>query len=480
MAILPENLLEPISEDNPCGEPASGLKNYEKLREARKPNEAALEAFMAPRPDGSPRVMTRDIWAPKEPNRVIEMIVDMLTLRSKDLELAVWLAETMLWRHGLAGFLEGLALVRGLLDRYWDQLHPLPEDDGDQYMRIRHLEWVGMTESVKDSSPPLALGFIYVTQNGLTLNQFIDTRGVPLENEAGQSTSAYEKRQEAVNAGKTTPEEFNTGFDATPKAFYKELKANVTAVREAIESLDEYCREKFSDAPGFTKIKAVLEKAEGEILILLRRKLEKDPDPVEMAALAGPAATGADGQPVARITTAVSAQAFDDMLAAIGEAGGIEPSSPEEAIVRIAVAARYLRRMNPANPMPYLLMRGLRWGELFSAGEELPVSSLAAPSTEVRTSLRQLAANSAWPEVLELCESAMATECGRAWLDLQRYAVRACDELGYTGVGRAIRQGVKHLLEDYPSLATATMLDDTGVANPETTAWLMTLAQPPE
>jgi len=86
MAILPENLLEPISEDSPCGEPASGLKNYEKLREARKPNEAAIELFMAPRPDGSPRVMTRDMWSPKEPNRVIEMLVDMLTLRSKDLE----------------------------------------------------------------------------------------------------------------------------------------------------------------------------------------------------------------------------------------------------------------------------------------------------------------------------------------------------------------------------------------------------------
>jgi len=138
---------------------------------------------------------------------------------------------------------------------------------------------------------------------------------------------------------------------------------------------------------------------------------------------------------VARVVTAVSAAAFDDMIAAIGEGGtGIEPASPEEAIVRIAVAARFLRRQNPANPMPYLLMRGLRWGELFSAGEDLPVGSLAAPSTEVRTSLKQMAAAGAWPEVLELCESAMSTECGRAWLDLQRYAVRASEELGYAAL----------------------------------------------
>jgi type VI secretion system protein ImpA len=337
-----------------------------------------------------------------------------------------------------------------------------------------------MTESVKDSSPPLALGFISVTQNGMTLNQFVDTRGVPLETEAGQSSSAYEKRQEAVGAGKTTPEEFAQAFDATPKPFYKDLKAHVSACRQAIDELDEFCRERFPDPPGFTKLKGGLERAEGEILVLLRRKLEKDPDPVEMAALSlgETSTTGADGAP--RVVTAVSAPAFDEMVAAIGEVTGIEPASPEEAIVRIAVAARYLRRQNPANPMPYLLMRGLRWGELFSAGEELPAGSLAAPSTEVRTTLKQLAAGGAWPEVLELCESAMATECGRAWLDLQRYAVRACEELGYEGVGRAIRQGVKHLMEDYPSLSTATLLDDTGVANPETTAWLTSLAQPPE
>ena len=130
MPFLPENLLEPISEENPCGEPASVQKNYEKLRDSRRPNEAALEAFMSPRGHGPPRAMSAEIWAPKEANRVIEIIVDMLTLRGKDLEPAVWLAETLLWRNGLGGFLEGLALVRGLLERYWDNLHPLP-DEGD-------------------------------------------------------------------------------------------------------------------------------------------------------------------------------------------------------------------------------------------------------------------------------------------------------------------------------------------------------------
>ena len=478
MPFLPENLLDPISEDNPCGEPAAIQKNYEKLREARKPNEAAIEAFMSPRASGVPRVMTREMWAPKEPNRVIEMIVDLLTMRSKDLELAAWLAETLLWRHGFSGFAEGIALIHSLLDRYWDQLHPLP-DDGDLYMRVRHLEWIGMTESMKDSSPALALGFTSVTQSGLTLNQYLDARGLPTEAAAGESNSNYEKRSEGQAAGKTMPEEFEQAFEATPKPFYKELKAGVVACRVGIESLDEFCREKFSgDPPGFTKIKAAIEKAENEVSILLRKKLDKDPDPVDVAAFTGGGGDAGDGSgPAIAVIPPAAALAFDDMVAAVGEVNGIEPANPQEAIVRIAVAARFLRHSNPANPMPYLLMRGLRWAELFTGGEELPVHSLVAPSTDVRTTLKQLAAAGAWPQVLELTESAMATECGRAWLDLQRYAVRAAEELGYTGTARAIQLGVKHLLEDYPALASAILLDDTGAANPETLAWLNSLIQ---
>ena len=66
----------------------------------------------------------------------------------------------------------------------------------------------------------------------------------------------------------------------------------------------------------------------------------------------------------------------------------------------------------------------------------------------------------------------MAGTCGRGWLDLQRYAIRACEELGHQTVARAIRSELRALLRDYPQLPEATLLDDTGAANPETLAWL--------
>jgi hypothetical protein len=79
-----------------------------------------------------------------------------------------------------------------------------------------------------------------------------------------------------------------------------------------------------------------------------------------------------------------------------------------------------------------------------------------------------------WTEVLEAAEKGMALECGRGWLDLQRYVGRACYELGdyYEPIRRAVISGVRGLLADYPQLAELTMMDDTPTANAETQAWL--------
>jgi type VI secretion system protein ImpA len=82
--------------------------------------------------------------------------------------------------------------------------------------------------------------------------------------------------------------------------------------------------------------------------------------------------------------------------------------------------------------------------------------------------------------VLEAAESAMALPCGRGWLDLQRYAVKACGELGgnYDAISSAIQSALRALLKDLPQLTAMTLLDDTATANVETQAWLAELFPP--
>jgi type VI secretion system protein ImpA len=82
--------------------------------------------------------------------------------------------------------------------------------------------------------------------------------------------------------------------------------------------------------------------------------------------------------------------------------------------------------------------------------------------------------------VLEQAETAMGMECGRGWLDVQRYVCRACYELGsyYDPIKNAVLSGVRALLTDYPSLPELTMMDDTATANAETVAWIRDEVKP--
>jgi len=140
----------------------------------------------------------------------------------------------------------------------------------------------------------------------------------------------------------------------------------------------------------------------------------------------------------------------------------------------IVAAAKFLRQQDPCHPAPYLMLRGLRWGELRAAGSTIDQTLLAAPPTELRQNLKLLSLQANWTEVLEAAETAMGMECGRGWLDLQRYVGRACIELGgyYDPIRVAVISELRALLADYPQLPELTLMDDTPTANAETLAWI--------
>jgi len=127
------------------------------------------------------------------------------------------------------------------------------------------------------------------------------------------------------------------------------------------------------------------------------------------------------------------------------------------------------------------MLRGLRWGELRAGGDAINQTLLTAPSSEIRQSLKKASLESNWTETLETAETAMGMECGRGWIDLQRYVVRACSQLGfnYNALRLAIISGLRALLKDYPQILQMTMMDDTPTANAETMAWINQEVAPP-
>jgi type VI secretion system protein ImpA len=453
MPLETSELLDPIPGDNPGGEYLRYNPIYDQIRQARTEEEDL------PSGEWERERKTADFGL------VIKLSREVLANRSKDLQIAAWLTEALLKREGFGGLATGLDVIRGLLDDFWDHLHPELEEDDDAELRAAPLVWVG-------EYLDRAIRMTPIVQEGYDMASYRESRSVGYEEEA----NSYEKREirsAAIEAGRMTAEDFDAAFNATPKAWYKLLVADIDRAIAAAEALARVSDDKFGrDAPRYSPLVEAVGEVRQVAAQLLAQKLARDPDPMEAVMheepAAAPGATGAPS-PGAGAVPGVSVPGLFSAPAAApvpqGGRAGAEAS--------IAAAARFLRRESAADPGPYLMLRGLRWGELRAGGDVDP-ALLAAPPTEVRTRVKSLLMEEKWADLLEAAEEVMATAFGRGWLDLQRYVVAAADALGeeYAAVGRSVRGALRTLLQDLPELAAMTLADDTPTANAETRAWL--------
>ena len=448
---LREDILNPIAGDNPSGQSLRYAPVYDKIKEARREDdELAQGAWQHERKVAD--------WV-----QVSRLCQDAIATQSKDLQLAVWLSEALLKREGVRGFCEGLKLCHGLVDKFWDTLYPELED-GDAEQRAAPLDWLGSRLIVAVKSVPLC-------HDGYNFLQYKDSRVVGFEDQA-QSKEQKAAREKALKEGKLAPEIFDKSFVETPKAFYADQEKQFDAAVAAVAALDETCQQKFGNAaPGFGRLSEGLTEVRQLVHSLLQKKRETEPDPVEEVAAESPegAAEGAEG-----------AEKAEGGGASIGLGSHVsaEPAERREAIAAVVTAAAVLRKRDPFGPAAYLMLRGLRWGELRGSSDP---QVLEAPPSDLRQQVKALATRNRWADLLDLAEQIMALPCSRAWLDLQRFVVEACTALGdnYNAIAVAIRSELRTLLRDLPQLLDATLTDDTPAANSETQKWLRELLAEP-
>jgi type VI secretion system protein ImpA len=437
------DLLAPIPGANPAGLYLRYEPLYEQIKEARREDDDL------PQGDWQTARKTAD-WA-----LVIKLATDALANRTKDLQIAAWLTEAWLRREGFAGLRDGLRLLHDMLQQYWDSAYPGIEDD-DTDMRAAPLAWVGLKFDLPVQLVPLNL-------DGHSLVDHRVSRSVPTREEAESDSSKAETREALIAEGRIPPEDIERGFANTPKQWYRSLVSDMDASLQLLRELDEFCNERFIDPPSFSTLDASLNSVRQVAGQLLARKLELEPDSEPGG---GVLPTESADAPIVAEHAVVRTEPT-----AVVSAG---PRTAEEAAAWAGAAARMLREASPTAPAPYLLIRGLRWGELRSADGSIDPRLLAAPPSEVRTRMRGLLLDNAWPQLLHAAEDATARPYGRGWLDLQRYTLTAIAGLGveYEAVDRAIRGALRTLLTDLPSLPAQTLMDDSPTANAETLQWL--------
>ncbi|WP_454907206.1 type VI secretion system protein TssA [Variovorax gossypii] len=352
--------LAPLDMDTTEGPAGPSLRYdpvYARIREARTEEDASLPMGEWTRP------LKKADW------RAAEMLcTELLQRRSKDLQVAAWLTEAWLHRHGIDGLIAGARLLEGLVREFWEGVHPRIGDDGDADMRAAAFVWANDTLAQvllmrvpllawPDFSPPF-----------INLGDWQRALTTEFGSGAGASSGNAKAKGNAKEVAEEPSAQTVSRQDILDRAM-RELHAlaalddRVALAAEAWRDLTALLDERMGiDAPSLSKVAEMLARMRQALRSLLQERDPRDqPEPVALPP--PPAYVLEDDMSETPLTISpphiavVSAPL--PQAAANGRIG-----SRAEAYQLLELAAEYLLREEPHSPTPYLVNRAVAWGRM--------------------------------------------------------------------------------------------------------------------
>lgn len=329
-----DDLMAPLSSSNPCGLDARGDVSpnavYFALKDARAAARAHERQSDADEEASGPFAH----W-----QTVFDLAVGLLSRQTKDLEVTAWLIEASLRLHGFAGLRDGFRLAQELIERYWDNLFPLPDEEGI-------------------ATRVSAFGGLNGVGSEGTLIQAI--RKVPLTEPGGAGPFAFWHYTLANRPAVPNPPGRPAAPPATPidaikeaarkssDAFRRNLRGDLEEARAAFrlvtQALDERCG---AEAPPSSAILNVLDDVASAFDHLTDR-----------------AAAAASQNGTAGSTEVIgNGPAQPDATGPTALVGG-PIQSREEAFSQLREVAEYFRRSEPHSPISYTLDDLVRRGRM--------------------------------------------------------------------------------------------------------------------
>ena len=264
-------LLAPVSGENPAGEDVRYSPVYEEIKEARRADDSLALG------DWQRETKTSD-W-----DKVTTLAVQALAQQSKDLQIAVWLAEALIKTDGFPGLYTGLKIITGLLETYWENAYP-PIEEGDLDFRAAPLEFLNDKVSICVQQVPIIDSRVASPYSWLNWQ---DSRQVGYEadtrNRYGDvDDNKRRKRDELIEEGKVTAEDFDSAVLLSSRDYYESLAKELNLCREEFEKLDKNVDEKFgAGAPRLSDLGKALDDCDQLVTRFLKekRKLEPTPEP---------------------------------------------------------------------------------------------------------------------------------------------------------------------------------------------------------
>lgn len=332
-----ESLLADIPGENPAGvdlrEDYSPKAIFRVLKDARAAARAAERNVVW---EDEEQSGAKADWSP-----VLKLAPQALATQSKDLEIAAWLIEALLRTRGFAGLRDGLRLARGLVERYWERLYPLPDEDGLE-TRIAPLTGLNGVEGDGVLIPSICSVPITAGASAGPFHLGHYRQALDLER-----IEDPDKRAARIDNGAVSLQALQKVVAETPAEFFQTLRADLS------ESSDE-----------FEQLVAVLEgtcgtDSSGHSLAPpssnIRNALQACRDAIDfLAPTAGPVPGGeaaSAGRP---------AEASGGGVGKLGE----NVRNREDAFRALLQVAEFFKRSEPHSPVSYALEQAVRWGRM--------------------------------------------------------------------------------------------------------------------
>ncbi len=324
-------LVAPISAENPAGvDPRSDISPtslYFKIKGSRSDARAAERQSVAG--DDAAAANPPD-WKP-----VRQLGTKVLAEQAKDLEITAYLIEALLRLEGFAGLRDGFRLARELVEKFWDGLYPLPDEEG-LVTRIAPLVGLNGEEAEGTLMAPIARVPITDTTSvgRFTLAHYNESNSL-------KKITDPKVLQRKLDQGAVTLEDFQKAVAETPAGFYHnlmdDLSACLTEFAKLGEALDKRCDGR---GPPTSTIREALTACRDVIQEVARDKLKAAPE--------AEASPGKDGMPVAGAAASPATVA----------------ESREQALKSLQKVADFFRRTEPHSPLSYALEQVVRWGSM--------------------------------------------------------------------------------------------------------------------
>ncbi|WLQ17110.1 type VI secretion system protein TssA [Hahella aquimaris] len=336
-----EPFFSPISDENPSGTDLRD-ENDSDFSAAKAARRKVVSLAKAARFDANGELELVEQW--REIRRLAPTI---LKRKSKDLEVAAWFTEALLKLEGFTGLRDGLQIIKGLVENFWDTVYPLPDEDGVE-TRIYPL----ISLNGEDGTGTLVLPIKNTpltddTENVLTLTSYgrlQDALNIEDPEERIRRFEELSLSEDIVN------QQLLTVSPDKAQNIYEDIQEALALWQEIGELVDAKCSESGSKASLPTSgVKNALQEVEELYKRLMKNKLLSDDEVAPVQSDGGQAGGSTGGGGAQQMRGGVAHGPF---------------RSREDAINHLLVIAEYFRKTEPHSPLCGAIERVANWGRM--------------------------------------------------------------------------------------------------------------------